>query len=392
FDHLLGWLPGANTEQHCTFLDDEGNPHETRHWAPDYTGNGYADPDHGWNGGRVQLGGEARDNSGFAKGRNDDFALGYYQRDDVPVYAAMAEQTTVFDRYHTAALGPTYVNRWYQHAGTAGGRRSNDFAPNPIEGWQERTIWDALDESGVTWAYYFSNLPVIGLYGERLLLRRLTNCRHISAYYADCAAGTLPQVAFVDPFFTVDGVGNDDHPHADLRLGQQFVDGVVSAFTSSSAWASGALFVNYDEWGGFFDHVVPTAARHDDHKSPVLADDSSQRGFRVPAFLASPYARRGVVAHGTYDHTSILRFLEWRYGLRPLSKRSATARNIGEVLDFAATPNLDPVAPGYVAPPDAWANVGATDLSMDLTAIRDIGLTDALRIRTDWAFEDSFLR
>lgn len=389
FDHLLGWVPGAKTKRDCTFVDDEGKTHRTRHWAPDYAGCDFADPDHGWDGGRVQLG--ERDNSGFAKGDNDEFALGWYDRDDVPVWAGLAENATIFDHYHCSILGPTYPNRHYQHAASCGDRKSNDFAANPIEGHQEKTIWESLDEAGVSWAYYYSNLPFIGLYGQRLAVQRVSNIRHISAYYADCLAGTLPQACFVDPFFTVEGFGNDDHPAGDIRMGQEFLSSVVGAFTESSTFASGALFVNYDEWGGFFDHVVPPAARADDRKSANLAEDFSQRGFRVPATVVSPYARRGTVGHNTYDHASILRLIEWRYGLEPLSKRDATARNIGEVLDFAQKPNLDPVVPAYTAPADArfgCSGIGSA-FSMDLVALRDSGLTDALGLRTDYRIEDS---
>ena len=231
FDHFLGWVPGAAAERDLTFYDDEGVAHQTRHWAPDYSGCDFNDPGHGWGAGRTELGGEARDNSGFIKGDNDEFALGWYDATDLPVWQALSEQGTVFDHYFAAVLGPTYPNRWYQHGATSGGRKSNDFADNPIEGHQDTTIWDRLDAAGVSWAYYYSNLPFIGLYGERFMVRRASNIRHVSAYYADCAAGTLPQVCFVDPFFTVDGVGNDDHPAGDIRMGQQFLGDVVGAFT-----------------------------------------------------------------------------------------------------------------------------------------------------------------
>jgi phospholipase C len=389
FDHLLGWAPGVTSNRDLTFLDDEGNPHTTRHWAPDYAGCDFEDPDHGWGGGRTQLG--AYDNSGFAKGDNDDFALGYYERDDVPIWSDLVDNATIFDQYFCAVLGPTYPNRHYMHAATSGGRKSNDFAANPIEGHQEKTIWEALDQAGVSWAYYYSNLPVIGLYGRRLILGRAANVRHISSYYADCLAGTLPQVCFVDPFFTVDGFGNDDHPAGDIRMGQELLSNVINAFTESSAYRRGALFVNYDEWGGFFDSVVPPKADADDRKSDDLQEDFSQRGFRVPATLVSPFARRGHVASDVYDHTSILRFIEWRFGMPALTARDASARNIGEVLDFAQAPNLDPVVRTYAAPADArfgCTGVGSS-FSMDLVAIRDIGLTDALGLRTDYRIEDS---
>ena len=99
--------------------------------------------------------------------------------------------------------------------------------------------------------------------------------------------------------------------------------------------------INYDEWGGFFDHVEPATA-------PDATPSNGLRGFRVPAFVISPLARRGMVAHNTYDHTSVLKMIEWRWGLPALTPRDATARNIAEVLNFSAHPNL--TAPQWSVP------------------------------------------
>ena len=95
------------------------------------------------------------------------------------------------------------------------------------------TLWDQLNAAGVTWRYYFSNLPAIALFGAR----HAPNTRPITDYYADAAAGTLPQVSFVDPFFVApEGLANDDHPHADIRLGQEFYSDVTTAFMRSPDW------------------------------------------------------------------------------------------------------------------------------------------------------------
>ena len=391
FDHYLGWLPGGS--QSATYLDDAGQPHATSHWAPDYQGCGHPDPGHGWNSGRVQLGGEARDGSGFVKSGsgNDDYALGYYQAEDVPVWAALTQQATIFNQYYCSLLASTYPNREYQHAATSGGRTSNAFPSDPIAGFGDETIWDRCNTRGVSWAYYYSNLPVIGLYGARLAVLHSDKVRHISNYYADALAGRLPQVCFVDPFFTAEGLANDDHPFADIRLGQQFLSGVIRAFTESPQWARGAMFINYDEWGGFYDTAVPPPAPDDDRKSAVLAQDYSQRGFRTPASVISPFAPRGSIGSQVYDHTSILRFIEWRYGLGTLTRRDATARNIGEVLDFTR-PNYErEVVPAYVAPPEARVVCGAGGAAdSDLVMLQTTGLTDALGLRTDWKFADSY--
>src|SRR5690606_15809626 len=112
--------------------------------------------------------------------------------------------------------------------------------------------------------------------------------------------GQLPQVSFVDPFFTTpNGLANDDHPHAHLRLGQAFISDVVEAFVSSPHYQRGALVLTYDEWGGFWDHVPPPRGRDDrgtDH-DPGGDDDFGQLGFRVPSTIVSPWTRGATVDH-----------------------------------------------------------------------------------------------
>src|SRR5207302_490103 len=104
--------------------------------------------------------------------------------------------------------------------------------------------------------------------------------------------------------------------------------------TTSPNWPRTLLVINYDEWGGFFEHVPPPKAR-DDNEDPDINKDYGRRGFRVPCLAVSPRARRGFVSHRVYDHTSILKLIEWRWGLAPLSLRDATAHNLAEVLDFS---------------------------------------------------------
>ena len=103
---------------------------------------------------------------------------------------------------------------------------------------------------------------------------------------------------------------------------------IYNAVTQSPAWPRTLLIFTFDEWGGFFDHVPPPAAAD-------VKPEYQQRGFRIPCVLVSPFARRGHVAHGTYDHTSILKLVEWRWGLAPLSVRDARAANLAAALDFS---------------------------------------------------------
>jgi phospholipase C len=333
FDHFLGWLPGADGKQAgLTYVDRYGVPHGTHHLTA-YSSCGYADPDHSYEGGRIELNGGKCD--GWLKaGENDELAVGYYTQPDLAFFGQAAPAWTVCDRYFSAVMAETYPNRFYMHAAqTDRLHNSTDQATMP-------TIWDRLKDAGLSGKYYFSDVPFTALWYDKYL--------DISAPFADfltdAAAGRLPAVSFVDPRFEDEssGTSSDDHPHADIRAGEAFLAQVYAAVTSSPNWANTLLVVNFDEWGGFFDHVAPSTA-------PDASSQTALRGFRVPALVVSPRARRGSVAHGTYDHTSVLRAIEWRWGLPPLTPRDANARNIVEVLDFDHPADLR--APAITVPP-----------------------------------------
>jgi phospholipase C len=239
-------------------------------------------------------------------------------------------------------LGPTFPNRLYQHAGVTD-RLADTLTLSTLP-----TIWDRLAAAGLRGRYYYGNIPFVALWG----LKYLSIVRPFDAFLSDCAAGSLPEVSFVDPAFTIGGGEprtNDDHPHADIRSGEAFLNQVYSAVISSPAWERTLLVISFDEWGGFFDHVPPDNA-------PDVDPAYYRRGFRVPAVLVSPFARRRRVAHDVFDHTSVLRLIEWRWNLPPLSVRDATARNLATALQLGGRPRLD--APSYDVP--AFVSAGCT--------------------------------
>jgi phospholipase C len=123
---------------------------------------------------------------------------------------------------------------------------------------------------------------------------------------------------------------------------------VVHALISSPQYARGALFIVYDEWGGFFDHVVPPRVP-DLRSSANIDDDFGQMGFRIPAVLVSPYARSGHIDHSIYGFESILKMIRYRYGLPPLTPRDLFANNIAAAFDFQSAPRLTP--PSLPTPP-----------------------------------------
>jgi phospholipase C len=205
--------------------------------------------------------------------------------------------------------------------------------------YQWETIWDRMIAKGLSVAYYYSDLPFIGIFGPRFL----PYIKPVAEFYADAAAGNLPNLAFVDPMFLDggggDGLSGDEHPHGDIRIGQAFMSDVVRAFVSSPQFRRGAMFINYDEWGGFFDHVSPVLVP-DDRQSSNLDQSFGITGFRIPGLAISPYARRGQVNHMTVTHESILKLLSYKFGLGYLTKRHRYASNIGRSFDWEH-PNFD---------------------------------------------------
>jgi phospholipase C len=198
--------------------------------------------------------------------------------------------------------------------------------------------------------------------------------RKMETFAADAAAGKLPSVTFVCPSFLGDN-RSDDHPHGDPRAAQAFVRDTFATFAKSPQWERGLFVLTYDEWGGFFEHVAPPilpdgrAAKND-------ADNFAQAGFRVPTVLASPYAQPGFVDHTLYDHTSILRFIEWRFLGAPargpgvagdkwfLTKRDRHANNIGESLVRAKPePSVGFDLNVKLDPPDAPCVAAASPLA-----------------------------
>lgn len=349
FDHYFGWLPNADGIQAgLTYFDCHGEPHSTRPWAPDWTGCGHPDPDHEYDGGRVQLNGGAMD--GFLRsGANDEYSIGYYVEADRPFYNSLARNYTALDRYFCSILGPTFPNRFFMHAAQTD-RLENLFDPATMP-----TIWDQLAAAGVSRAYYFGNLPFTLLWG----MRYIDISMPYSQFLVDAATGNLPAVSFVDPIYTLldDGTGNDDHPHADIRRGDAFISEVFYALAEGPAWPNTVLVVNYDEWGGFFDHVAPPRADAPNDVDQDLVDGKALLGFRVPTVIASPFSRGDPddprVRSTIFDHTSVLKLIEWRWGLPALTARDASTDvgNLVEVLDFDNPVIEVPNLPRPEAPP-----------------------------------------
>ncbi len=344
FDHFLGWVPGADGIQAgARYADAKGRTIETFRLSEDpaygYQGCGKEDPNHGYDGGRTHFNGGRMDGFlktvGEASVDSDHFPVGYYSREDLPFFAGCADHWTICDHYFHGILASTFPNRVYLHAGQTD-RSSNSVTTSNLE-----TIWDRLDAAGLSGRYYFHDLPVTALWGAKYL----TKSTRFEQFLVEAALGTLPNVSFIDPRFVGEapnGISNDDHPQADVRNGQSFLNSIYDAVRNSPQWERTLMVVVYDEWGGFYDHVAPPVGPVGETEAALPND--GRLGFRVPCVLIGPRAPQQV-CDLQLDVNSVLNMICWRWNLPTLGPRGEWSLNMAYALDFDSEPHVD--APAF---------------------------------------------
>jgi len=318
FDHFLGWLPdAAGTPAGLRFTDTAGAVHPVYALSGDKTGCGHHVPDNSY-GTANSTAYDAGKMDGFLRvPGNDLYSIGYYEAHDIPFLAALAQAYTTCDHWFAPILAETFPNRLFLLAA------QTDRLSNTLSLTHLPTIFDSLSKAGISHRYYFGNIPLLALWG----LKYLSVSSSFDSFLADTASGNLPAVSMVDPKFTEfdDGLGNDDHPHADIRNGDAFLSQVFHAVAKGPKWDSTVLIITFDEWGGFFDHIAPPRVVAPNHVDTNLVNGEALLGFRVPTVLASPFTRGANKIDSTvYDHTAILKLIEWRWGLSPLTLRDAS--------------------------------------------------------------------
>ena len=342
------------------------------------------DPDHSYGASRQEYNNGAMD--GFLRpASNDIFAIGYYQEADIPFYAALARNYTTCDHYHSSILGPTFPNRFFLYAG------QTDRVDNAISISSLATIIDRLTAAKVSFGYYYQNAPFLALWGAQYL-----GVSHLHSDFLTAAAnGTLPSVSYVDPMFTVldDGTGTDDHPHSDIRKGDLFLHDMFTAIAKGPAWSSTVVVFNFDEGGGFFDHVAPPRVTAANSVDTDVVNGQTLLGFRLPVVIASPWTRGDAtnprVNSMLFDHTSVLKLIEWRWGLAPLTPRDGGSdiTNLAYALNFSSPVTTVPVLPTPTAPaigtPCAANPSGAFGLERSGTAVAPRSATATAE--SEWA-------
>ncbi len=346
FDHLLGWVPGANGKQAgLTYPAYKSGTAKTYALGDNTQACGDKDPSHDWKSMVVQYNDGKCDGWLKTQVTGDHFPIGYYEQAQVPILGALAKGYTLFDAYHCSLMAATWPNRFYQLCAATDVDETGIF-PGPGGKRPSKlklAIFDRLREAGLTSGYYTWGEPMTELFASG----KYDDLTHPKDEFFKAAAnGTLPNVTFIDPNYTTVaeyfGTSNDYHPHGDIEAGESYVAEVYEAMKNSPQWDRMVFVLNFDENGAFYDHVVPPACTDDNvNPNPGPHPNYKQLGFRVPAIAMGPYAPQKIETAGPYEHCSILRMIEWRWGLKPMTARDANARNLAEALDF--TKKRDPI-------------------------------------------------
>ena len=299
-------------------------------------------------------------------------AMGYFDSTDIPYYYFMASNFATSDRWFAPALDRTQVNRLYMMAAT-----SHGYAYEPGFDAQDNgpvnvpTIFDSLDAAGVTWKIYATDTncssnagsdapPGTGFctyltqFAKYATSPLPPNVVAGSQFLTDAAAGTLPQVSFIEPGYLTN---QDEHPSTgtDVQVGAAYVASLINGLMSSPSWKDSVFILTYDEAGGTYDHVIPQAMPNPDGIAPVdlLSTDFCYQdtsaicnfgytGFRVPLLVVSPFTKKNYVSHTVADYTAILKFIETRFNLQPLTQRDGAQMDMTEFFDFTNVPWATP--------------------------------------------------
>lgn len=344
-DNLFNGFPGADTVRTgmlngspialapIALADGRDLEHSHKRWWQD------------WNQG-------AMDNFAQSNVSPSTLPYSFVPEKDVEPYWTLARQYVLGDRMFQANTGPSFVAHQYMIAGQSGNVAENPtgtvwgcdaepsttaalIGPNGTElpgvfpCFDYQTIGDLLDEKGVTWRYYAP-----GKGDNFFILSAYQAIRHIrfgqdwkdkiisppARVLTDIQHGELAQVTWIVPDWS-----HSDHPGAGGE-GPDWVASIVNAIGSSPFWNSTAIFISWDDWGGWYDHVDP----------PKM--DAMGPGFRVPLLVVSPWAKHGYISHHFHEASGFIAFIEYNFNLGTLGARDAGADYYADCFDYKQTP------------------------------------------------------
>jgi phospholipase C len=361
FDNLFGRFPGANGTTVGVANGKEQPLIVCPDWLPGDLQHDRAAAYNCINGGNLD---------GFGGGAwGAVYGYSQFHEQQVPSYFHWAREYALSDNFFASALGPSYPNHYYYIAGQSGGVIDN---PENISARQEgdkiykswgcdaigddvfvftkdeagnlnkhdtcftfKTVGEQLSEAGIDWTYYSADWGQPGYFWNAY--NGIEGVFHDEAYWSahvrpvdrllqDLRASRLPAVTWITPRFEL-----SDHPPYSTSFSHNWVTDIVNAIMTSDMWEHTAIFVTWDEWGGFYDHVMPPQV------------DDIGLGFRVPLLTISPYTRRGLIDDQLGEFSTPLRFISDNWGLTPLTSRIADTHNMEHIFDFTKPPR--PSAP-----------------------------------------------
>ncbi|MGO9820938.1 MAG: alkaline phosphatase family protein [Solirubrobacteraceae bacterium] len=374
FDNLLGELGRTGQADGLTFdaggattNSNPGADGEVRSFAFGNTAQA-THVSQSWNATHEQIDGGKMD--GFVRSVGANEPMGYFPPDVLPFAYSLASTFTVANRWFCSVPGPTYPNRRFLLAGTAFGGIATDPRELLDASAPNGTIFDRLQEAGISWRNYFTDFPLTFVIPSTL--KHVTHYSRIARFYEDCTNGSLPAVSFVDPAIgaasklvaglkSVPGVGavldalgvrfgspgeTEEDPQS-MYYGEVWAHKVIQALLDSPSWARTLLIYTYDEHGGYYDHVAPPTAIEPDSIPPKLQPGDAAGAYdiygpRVPAIVVSPYSKPNGVTDVVHDHTSVLATIEAKWNLPALTFRDANAATVMDFLDPSDAALLQP--------------------------------------------------
>ncbi len=325
FDNYFGTFPGADGLPANVSLPDGSGGFVSPHWI---SGTSTPDPPHD----------RASELEEYDGGLNDRFyivanasgagvgeaVMGYYNGTQLAGYWSLASEYVLADHYYGPEFGPSVPNRFYAFAGQNCGVSGDIVLKGSLSC---PTVFDQMEAKGVTWKYYYTPsllfpptpLDFASVNSNPAMTAKVVT---LSTLDEDLKTAPLANVTVIDS-------GNDntisEHPPQDVTVGEAWTLNVLHELEARPDWNSTAVFLTWDEDGGFYDHVPPPQV------------DALGYGFRVPFLLISPYARRGWIDSDVLDHTSMLKFLSVNWGLPTLTAREANASAMLDAFTFNVT-------------------------------------------------------
>jgi phospholipase C len=404
FDEYFGVYPGVNGIPQGVRLTVSPGSSQT---VPPYleTNPNPKGGPHSWEAAREAYDNGKMDGFVWTSGQN---AMGYYDYHMLPYYWTYASNYVLFDNFFESVLSYSLPAHLYLVAGQSGGYVTGK-APGVFD---IKTIMQELQPAGISWKYYVgttfsgqfspalvnedpdptdnwvlgnvwlnntdnagggsssqatspdaAQTPKYGLWNLLPHIAAIMNNPDLlshdvagSEFYGDVQSGNLPQVSWVMPAPSV-----SEHPNAGPELGQKYAVGLVNTIMQSQYWKDSAIFVVWDDWGGFYDHVPP----------PMV--DQYGLGFRVPALLISPYARQNYVSHRLYEFSSFLTLIEDQFGLQALTNRDTSANSFSDEFDFSQAAR-SPLVLDQSNPPRWTTSTTTTQTSSSTMAIEEAPL------------------